>query len=531
MKKVLTLALILISVISSAQTATDANGNKVYNGNSIAIFTRMHSYEIRQDGSFKGVVNDELADITRVGMNVMATTAAQNQGIEVVNRDDATFKEVQKWIDESKSEDYLDGISAKAKKVGATHLMIQDISMYIYDSEERYIVFEVVNNVIAVETNIASKTCRRYYLGMNGTGIKPDAMIAEEKASLRSYLMNAFPVFFVLQSTKGKTATLAATSLFGMDDGDQVCFYEWQTIKAKQQGKETDFSKMKLVATGTEPKVVNGMLQVKLDKPLSSTNNLVIKLGDILHSEFNTYYHVPLAVVDFKIKGNTVADYCKAAINNAVFNAIYDLDVINLIENDDLANIKNEKELQKTEDFIDGSVIEQFKASSALYLLSLADFSQSDKVVNFKIDVVNVSNGSVEKSFPVNCHISNIEEVVRYYINKIFISPSAIGQVSSKQITIYPIFPLASKIGESFTILYNKPITNPVDRSVSYNRVEVATGKLTEWNCQEYVISIDKILDKEDFNGISKTKDNGLYYLRRDIAEPKDQLKDNSFHP
>lgn len=523
--------LLLASATAFAQTATDADGNKVYNGSSIAIFTRMHSYEVRPDGSYEGVITDKMGEEFRVGMNVMATTAAQNQGIQVVNRDDETFKAAQAWIEESKNEDYMDGIAARAKKIGATHVLVQDISMYIYSTDEHYIVFETVTNAICVQTNIASKICHRYYTGINGSGTTPADILKQEKDALRSYLMSAFPVFFILQNSKGKTASLVATSMFGMDNTDEVCFYNWSTVKAKQHGRPTEYSRMKLVATGTNPKVVNGVLQVKLDNPVSPSNSLVIKLGDIIHSEINTYQHLPIAVADFKTSGNSLDTYCKTEINNAVYNAIYNLDAFNLIENNDLSFVKSERELQKTEDFIDGSVIEQFKASGALYVLSLSEFTQKEKIVNFKIDVLNVETGTIIKSFPINCHISNIDNVVEYYINKIFISPSSITSVSNKQIIVYPTIPLASKLGETFSILYNKPIINPVDGSVVYNRVEVATGKLVEWNCQEYIIAIDKILDKEDFANIAKNKEDGLYYLRKDINEPANVLKDNSFHP
>ena len=532
MKIILSIVSLALCISAAAQTATDANGDKVYSGNSMAIFTRIHCHEVSPDGSCQGAVANQMAEEIRVGMNVMATTAAQNQGIQVVNRDDATFQAAQKWINESKNEDYMDGIAARAKKIGATHILIQDISMYTYTGSEKYIVFEVVTNTVCVQTNVASKVSRRYYLGMDGSGTKPAEVIRKEKAALRSYLMDAFPVFFVIQAVKGKTVSLTATSLFGMDNTDKVCFYDWKSVTAKQHGEDATYSRMKLVATGTSPKVVNGLLQVKTDNPVVPSNSMVIKLGDIMHAEINTYSHIPVAIADFKTEGNnTLDDYCRTEINNAVYNAIYDFDAVNLIENNDLAYVKSERELQKTEDFIDGSVIEQFKASGALYVLALSEFSQKDKIVNFKIDILGVESGSVEKSFPVNCHISNVDEVVNCCISKIFVSPSSITQATNKQVTVYPRIPLASKIGDSFSILYNKPIKNPIDGSVMYSRVEVAAGRLTEWNCQEYIITLDKIYDKEDYAGILSNKDSGLYYLQKNIREPADPMKDNSFHP
>lgn len=532
MKTILSIAsLFVIITTSMAQTVTDKNGNKVYSSSAAAVFTRLNSYEVRPDGSYQNVITNEMAEEIRVGMNVMATSAIQNQGVQVVNRDNATFHSAQKWIEESKNEDYLDGIAARAKKIGATHILIQDISMYLFTTGERYMCFEVVTNVIAVQTNIASKVCRRYYMGMNGSGLTPSEMISKEKESLREYLMNAFPVFFVLKKANGKTASLAATSLFGMDDTDRIFFYDWQNVPIMQKGNTTNYSRMKLIATGTNNKVVNGLLQTKLNNAISPSNNLVIKLGDIQHAEINTYYHIPMAVADFKRSGRTLDDYCKAEVNNAVYNAIYNIDAINLIESNDLALVKNERDLQKSEDFIDGSVIEQYKASGALYLLALSDYSQNDKVVNFKMDIISIESGSVEKSFPIHCHLSNVDEVVAYYMSTVFVSPTAIGRASNKQIIVYPMLPLASKIGEEYSILYNKPVVNPTDGTVIYNRVEVAKGRLVEWNCQEYTIEVDKILDKEDYNMIHQNKDNGLFYIQKNVKEPENSLKDNSFHP
>ena len=511
---------------SSAQTATDENGNKVYNGNSLAVFTRVTKFAVNGVADIKEVMPGALEEDLRVALNTMATSAAQNQGLQIVNRDDATFKKTQQWLDESKSEDYLDGLSVRAKSIGATHLLVQDATFYTYGNA--YIVLEIMYNVISVQTNISSRNIRRYRIDFVDSERDTKNMIAQEKSAIRKFFMDAFPGFFVLQNASGTTATLAVTSAFGIDAPDQICFYNWENVKLPLQGQTIDFSKMELVSVGTNPKLVNGYLQVKLDRKLTSTNSLVIKLGDALHSEIGTYFHVPVAFVDLKLSGNSVDDYCRKQVNNAVYNALYDFACINLIESDELSLVKKERELQKSEEFIDGSVIEQFKASGAQYVLNISEFSQNQRCVKFKLSALDVSTGAIEKDFLIECHISNIDEVMKYYINHLFVSPIAIGDLSKKQMKVYPMLPIASNEGEPFSILYNKPTKNPMTGQAIYNRVEVAKCTLTQWNVQEYVMNITQITSKEDFEAMNGIKGTGLFYLQKDLPEPQNVMVDNT---
>lgn len=526
-KQLLTLALVLISHLSFAQTATDVNGNKVYNGNSIAIFTKVTKFTVGGIVDIAKVLPGTLEEDLRISLNTMATSAAQNQGLQVVNRDNESFRKTQQWLDESKNEEYIDGLSVRAKSIGATHLLVQDVTFYTYGNA--YIVLEIMNDVISVQTNISKRNIRRYRISMTNSVVDIKRMIAQEKSSIRKYFMDAFPGLFVLQNNGGNIATLAPTSAFGIDSPDKIFFYRWENIRLPFCGKLVDFSKMELLSVGSDPRVSNGYLQVKLNKKLAPINNLVIKLGDVLHSECMTYHHIPLAFMNLKLSGgNMTDDYCKKQINNAVYNALYDYPCINLIESEELSLVKSERELQKTEEFMDGFVVEQFKASGAKYILNITDYSQKDQYIRLKLSVLNVSTGAIEKDFLIECHISNIDKVIEYYINQIFISPIAIGNYSNKQIKVYPLLPIATNEGEEFSILYNKPLTNPLTGQTSYNRIEIAKCTLTQWNVQEYVMTISQIISKEDFETIGNVKIDGLFYLQKNIPEPQRIMVDNT---
>lgn len=141
---------------------------------------------------------------------------------------------------------------------------------------------------------------------------------------------------------------------------------------------------------------------------------------------------------------------------------------------------------------------------------------------------MDVSTGEIAKDFMIECHISNIDDVIKYHINLLFVTPIAIGEISKKQIKVYPMLPIASNEGESFSILFNKPTNNPMTGQTIYDRVEVAKCTLTQWNIQEYVMTIIQITSKEDFDTIGGIKGTGLFYLQKDLPEPKNVMTDNT---
>ena len=519
MKRLVFLLFILTCFDVFGQTATDKNGNKIYNGNSVAIFTHVAKYAVGGLMDIREAIPGELESELQTAFNVMVTSVAQNHGLQVVNRDNEAFIKTQKWLQETKSEDYIDGLSVRAKSIGATHILLQDLTVYTYGNA--YIVLEVMNNIISVQTNISKRNIRRYRISINASSDEISDIITQEKNAVRNYFMNAFPAFFVLYKTSRNTAFLYPTSAFGVDTKDKVFFYYWENVQFSVQGQNYNFSKMEQISIGTEPEAVNGSLHVKLDKKLSVSDNLVIKLGDILHSEITTYAHVPLSFSGFISSGNAYEDYCRKQINNAVYNALYDYACVNLIESENLAVIKAERNLQKTEDFIDGSVIEQFKASGARYILNTSEFSNDQDIVRFKMSVVDISAGTVVKEFLINCHISRLDEVVKYYINQIFVAPIAIGKVAGRQIDVYPVLPIASSEGESFSILYNKSIVDPISGKNIYSRIEIAKCTLSKWNGQEYVLTIDEVLSKDDFSAIADTKSTDLFYLMKNVPVPE----------
>ena len=84
------------------------------------------------------------------------------------------------------------------------------------------------------------------------------------------------------------------------------------------------------------------------------------------------------------------ADENTVAIQDAVTNAFLKSKRFDLVEREKMSQLKSEKELQKSEDFIDGSVVEQTKTLGAQYVV-MGNISESD-VVSKTTNVYMVGN-------------------------------------------------------------------------------------------------------------------------------------------
>ena len=84
------------------------------------------------------------------------------------------------------------------------------------------------------------------------------------------------------------------------------------------------------------------------------------------------------------------ADENTVAIQDAVTNAFLKSKRFDLVEREKMSQLKSEKELQKSEDFIDGSVVEQTKTLGAQYVV-MGNISESD-VLSKTTNVYMVGN-------------------------------------------------------------------------------------------------------------------------------------------
>ena len=96
-----------------AQTAVNEDGSIKFRGN-VAIVVDSKCYTFSDGVAVKTVDNGTSAAL-KTSLRAIAMQKFQNMCFGIVNRDDEATKQVEELIEENKLEDYLDGISAKAK--------------------------------------------------------------------------------------------------------------------------------------------------------------------------------------------------------------------------------------------------------------------------------------------------------------------------------------------------------------------------------------------------------------------------------
>ena len=516
MKRFLSLLLGICSCIiaAQAQTMTDAKGDKVYRGN-IAVIVQENKYVFDN--------NDLSQEVKRAPTKVNAETATyawiaqqlQNEGFRIVNRDNKAFKDVQRLLNEGKSEDYLDGLSVQAKAQGANWLLLVDMTTLVEDN--KYITFDYSYRLISVENNIGNHAKTEYKFMWGGD----DNFRQEFANSIQSnqiffldFMRRFFPVQFAIIGLKGNNMKLAAYQPVGaLTTNDKVYIYHYNNEKAFYQGRDEDFNVLNLLAVGSDFRLDGGYLMAKTDNTIKSTDNTFACLTEkntlALEQRFFT------TVIDLPYNAQTREGYLKKRINQALYCAIGQLPQLGLIESDLLPKLKEERELQKGEEFMDGHTVEQLKAVGASYLIRISNFhidKKESNVVSFTLSFLDIASNVVVKTCEIKSHVSNLDEAVKYHLSSIFTFPCSIGKIDNKNVVLYSKVPIHANIGDSFKLTFIKTMTAPTGALIS-QRVELATLKYTAYQGMKHIFVIDEIKSKEDMKNIDQQLNTTNFFL------------------
>lgn len=532
MKRLLLLLSICCYLSSAtAQTVTDPNGDKVYRGN-IAVFVQENKYvfdtkkpqQESQAGTPKA--NTETATYAWV-MKIL-----QDEGFRVVNRDSKLSQDVKTLINEQKSEDYLDGLSNQAKNQGADWLLMVDMTTLV--EENKYITFNYAYRLISVENNIGNHAQSEDKFIWNGEESFRQEFaqsIERNRVFLVNFLRKFFPVQFGIMGIKGNNITLSAYQPVGsLTANDKAYIYRYSNNKVFYQGKEEDFNVLDLLAVGNGFRSDNGYLVARTNNSIKDIENTFACLTEKNTLALEQRFFTTIIGIPYDI--NTRDGYLKKRVNQSVYCAVGQLPQLGLIESDLLPKLKAERELQKGEEFMDGHTVEQFKAVGASFLISITNFNVDEKdpdVVSFTLDFLDVASNVAIKTFDVKCHISNLDEAVKYYLSYVFTFPCAIGEVDNTTIAIYSKVPICANIGDSFILTYIKTTTSPSGDPIS-QRVELATLKYTEYHGMKHLFTIDKVQNKDDMKHISEYLNTTNFFLLTNFPQPE-MLKVTSSEP
>ena len=453
----------------------------------------------------------------------------QNICFGVVNRDNEAFGQVAQLIKENKLEDYLDGVSVAAKNQGADYLFLVDVTSYAESNAAAQI--EISTRLMNVENNMGYHAFYRSEAMVlddeDDMREKTRQIINDFSVSLEDFLLNIFPEQYFIAKADGKIWSLGAYQPNGRILPTDK-FYAFKLQKENMQLGETSVPVQILqhVAVCGKSTANGGYIQVKSDESIDNNTSNIVLFRNVAQPVFQGLNQMTMTFFGLDYDLDSYDALVKKRINNAVFSAITRHPGLQLIEHDHLPQLKKERELQKSEDFIDGHVVEQMKAIGAAYLLTLESYGRTELQVTFKMALISVAENRIVRTIDVTTSIDNIENEMYKQICDRIANPCNIKRIDNK--TLEMTSPITLKEGDRCIVSGRKVVKNPVTGEVSYSKTKLCKLTVEQYAGNRCVLSVDEIFDKEGMKEVENNSRNGLITFIVDSSSIKSDVATRS---
>lgn len=505
-----------------AQTVVNEDGTIKFRGNA-AIVVDCKSYTF-QNGKAVRTLNDEISTLLKTTLRALAMQKFQNIAFGIVNRDDEANRQVEELIKENKLEDYLDGISARAKNQGADYLYLVDA--VVYGEDNAAVQIEISTRLMNVENNMGYHSFfRSDAIALNNEESmtrEVSKMIKNLSYSLDNSLLNIFPEQYFIEDVKGKDLALGAYQPNGRIEASDLFYaFKFQKEDLQMRGETVPIQVLENIAVCQNPAVKNGQFVVKADKQITKSPDIVL-FRNVSQPVFQGTNQMTITFFGLDNDSETFDGMIKGRINNAMFAAITRHAGLQLIEHDHLPALKKERELQKSEDFLDGHVVEQMKSIGAMYLLKLEGYKRTGAQISMKLSIISVEQNKIIRTVDVVSSIDNIENEMYKQICERITYPCVVKKIGKDKIEISTTISLTD--GDDCILQLTKSTQNPMTGEVSYSRGDVCSLKFETYKGNKSILSVKKIISQDDMADIENASSAGLVTIRIDGSNIKSNL-------
>lgn len=499
MKKVILICIMMLfASLVKAQTMTDANGGRIYRGN-IAVIVKESIFSYDQDGNFVSNVSEHDKSMLGALFNTVVIKHLQDEGFRIVNRDNEAYNEVAKILAENKLEDYLKGYSVQAKGLGADAILLVDISLM---SKGR----EVEANFAYRLMSVTNNTCypvnyHNRHVYSNDAEFKAfiKLLVDENSQFFLNFMRTQYPVMFSVESASGKKATLSALQPVGaLKLEDKIYFYEYSKEKGTQD-KTMEYDVLDLVAVSESFELnKRGLLAVKVDGEVKKSDNMVVSLSEKM--PLVSEQILSLAYKELEYDEKFFDGYAKKLINQAIYGAIGANRQFRLIELNMIDAVRSERDLQKTEEFIDGYTVEQFQSIGASYYVTVSDFDIEGTDVKFNVNMYDVAANSLLKSVECTSSLQNINHNAKVAMSRFFVIQAEILSYEKKQIDLVAPFGIWAEVGQKFYLAMVKEDK----KTGSFRRENIAELNYLQYRGMAHSFIVREVLDEETMKNLKK---------------------------
>lgn len=503
----------VLAMNAFSQRAINADGTLKFRGN-VAIMVEGSSFTFKE-GKFVKQVDDEITQSLETSLRALSMEKFQDMCFAVVNRDDEAFNKVKQLIEENKLEDYLDGFSVQAKNQGADYLFLLEITNYSEDDEVGQI--EVSTRLINIENNFGFHSFYR----SNAIVLKDENEMRKESRKiiddvslyLERQLLEVFPEQYFIAKSDGKSWSLGAYQPNGaIKPSDKFYAFKFQKSNIQLNQKILPIQVLDEIAVADNPKVGNGgYLQVKANKSLENTSNIVL-FRNLSEPVFAGTNQMLITFFGFNYDKTSYDGLIKNRINNSVFSAITRHAGTQLIEHDHLSEIRKERELQKSEEFINGHVVEQMKAIGAQYLIHIENYQRNGTQVSFTLSFISIEANRIIRSVEVKTSMDNIENEMYKQLCERIANPCIVKLIDKNTIEMTSLLSLSS--GDDCVLELTKAIQNPITGEVSYSVSDLCLLTFKQYHGNKSIMLITDVFNKEDIKNLEQHSTNGALTFR-----------------
>ena len=524
MKRIFLLIALSMSLVMHmfGQTVTNADGSIKFRGN-VAVIANCEMFEF-----INGMPNvtspegqaamNELATALRV----LAQTKFGDIAFGIVNRDDDAAQQVQATIRENKLEDYINGYSVQAKNQGADWLFIINATLLNYDNKTGQVFLD--SRLVNVENNLgyhhhyASKELNANQIVVEAAKATKDFM-----KDLESFLYTLFPEQYYIAEANGKNLSLGAYQLNGrILPTDKFYAFKFKKETTVLMVQNTEVQIIEPAGTATDTKIEKGKLLVKSDTKLSADPEIVLlrNLPEV------TIWQPSITVTYFGLDYDSASKdgFARQRVNNAVLSAITDNPFVQLIEQETIEQLHNERELQKSEDFLNGHTVDQMKAVGAGIILKVDNYQSDGENAVFILSVIDVASNQIVRQVEISSSLNDLETAIRKNLYDRFLSYASVASADKKAITIYtPSSIPQGTILEFYATMEQK---NPLTGEVGYTNTMLASGEVIASKGQQSIIKpIEKSKHINDYTDLKSFSEANNIRVKIDGSKVKVETK------
>ena len=458
-------------------------------------------------------IDKELSETIRSAYYAYFTSDLEkNELFKVVNRDntDESIVGLGKMFAETDPGfkywvDYTEKLKEQSKGLGANYLMLIDIFNYGNKTTgEGNIYFRF--KIIHTESNAMTT----FTIGRKINKFKDEQKFREETRELINSVSlemmekidEVWNTTFAIVDMKGKKLTIASYTVFPLSEYQKINWFEWEEHMVGGQAYYEVRNLGKSKITGWEKK---GSIFITTEEDFSSHDKQKIWGNIKPNYGMSNYTAFPTSFIEMPLESsdNGVVNF---EINTKIYNAINQMPKHSLVQIASKELVYAEKNIQKGEEYMEGSVVDQNSSRKSDYIIKATDLGSSPEKYKVNIDLISSSTGKVLKTTVIDCTPGQfVNEVYEWLFVRIM--PQCRVERSGNTVNVYTN--ARTTITDNFKYQLIEMRKVQMGSKTETIRVPLASLKFKKQLGQKIIFQLDEVLD----DGFKKIDPSVIYYL------------------